>query len=110
VNRYSEERKDAILRRVMAPENKLPSELARENGKSKQTLYAWQKNLHAKGIPVLVNGKNAENYSSKKICGSVGTASLNQSQLAKYCHSKGLFIEQIGAWRVTCIKNSKCCL
>jgi hypothetical protein len=30
------------------------------------------------------------------------TASLNQAQLAEYCRRKGLFIEQIAAWREAC--------
>jgi transposase-like protein len=103
MNRYSEERKEAILRRMMAPENKLISELARENGISKQTLYNWQKKLHAKGMPVPGNGKNAEDWSSKdKFAVVLETASLNQAQLAEYCRSKGLFIEQIAAWSEAC--------
>ena len=103
MNRYSEERKDAILRRMMAPENKLVSELARENGISKQTLYHWQKNLHAKGMPVPGNGKNAEDWSSKdKFAVVLETASLNQAELAEYCRSKGLFVEQIAAWHEAC--------
>jgi transposase-like protein len=103
MNRYSEERKKAILRRMRAPENKLVSELARENGISKQTLYHWQKKLHAKGMPVPGNGKNAEDWSSKdKFSVVLDTASLNQAQLAEYCRSKGLFIEQIAAWSEAC--------
>jgi transposase-like protein len=39
VNRYSEEHKEAILRQMMVPETNLVSELARENGISKQTPY-----------------------------------------------------------------------
>jgi transposase-like protein len=39
LKRYSAERKEAILRRMMLPENKSVSELARESGISEQTLY-----------------------------------------------------------------------
>lgn len=83
--------------------NKLISELARENGISEQTLYTWRRNLKAQGVPVPGNGKNAEEWSSKdKFAVVLETAGLNEAELAEYCRSKGLFIEQIAAWRTAC--------
>ena len=103
MKRYSAERKEAILRRMMPPENKLVSELARENGISEQTLYTWRRNLKSQGVPVPGNGKNAEEWSSKDKFGVVlETAHLNEAELAEYCRGKGLFVEQIVAWREAC--------
>ncbi len=100
---YSGERKDAILRKMMPPENKSVSELARENGISEQTLYTWRRNLKSQGVPVPGNGKNAEEWSSKDKFGVVlETAHLNEAELGEYCRSKGLFAEQIAAWREAC--------
>lgn len=100
---YSAERKEALLRQMMPPMNKLISELARENGISEQTLYTWRRNLKAQGVPVPGNGKNAEDWSSKDKFGVVlETAGLNEAELAEYCRRKGLFIEQIAAWRTAC--------
>lgn len=49
------------------------------------------------------NGKNADEWSSKDKFGVVvETAGLNEAELAEYCRRKGLFIEQIEAWRVVC--------
>ena len=49
------------------------------------------------------NGKNAEVWSSKDKFGVVlETAQLNEAQLAEYCRSKGLYVEQIAQWRVAC--------
>ena len=49
------------------------------------------------------NGKNAEEWSSKDKLGVVlETAGLNEAELAEYCRRKGLFIEQIAAWRAVC--------
>ena len=31
------------------------------------------------------------------------TASLNQAELAEYCRNKGLYAEQIVAWRSACM-------
>ena len=40
---YSAERKEALVRRMMAPENALVSALARETGITEQTLYTWRR-------------------------------------------------------------------
>ena len=103
MKRYSAERKESILRRMMPPENKLISELARENGITEQTLYTWRRNLKSQGVPVPGNGKNAEEWSSKdKFSVVLETAQLNEAELAEYCRRKGLFIEQIAVWRDAC--------
>jgi transposase-like protein len=103
VKRYSAERKEAILRQMMPPANKLVSALAREHGISEQTLYTWRRNLQAQGVPVPGNGKQAEEWSSRDKFGVVlETAGLNEAELAEYCRRKGLFIEQVAAWRTAC--------
>ena len=49
------------------------------------------------------NGKNAEEWSSKDKFGVVlETVGLNEAELAEYCRRKGLFVEQITAWREAC--------
>lgn len=87
----------------MPPANKSVSGLARENGISEQTLYTWRRNLKSQGVPVPGNGKNAEEWSSKDKFGVVlETAHLNETELAEYCRSKGLFVEQVAVWREAC--------
>ena len=87
----------------MPPENKLVSDLAKENGISEQTLYTWRRNLKSQGVPVPGNGKNAVEWSSADKFGVVlETARLNEAELAQYCRSKGLFVEQVAEWRELC--------
>ena len=103
MKRYSAERKEAILKRMMPPENRPVSELARENGITEQTLYTWRRQLKTQGVPVPGDGKNAEDWSSEdKFAVVLETARLNEAEMAEYCRRKGLFIEQIGAWREAC--------
>jgi transposase-like protein len=103
VKAYPKERKEAILRRMMPPENKLVSELARETGITEQTLYTWRRQLKEQGIPVPGDGKNPEGWSSEdKFAVVLETAALNEAELAEYCRRKGLFVEQIAAWREVC--------
>jgi len=87
----------------MPPENKLISELARESGITEQTLYTWRRQLRNQGKPVPGSGKNAEQWSSEdKFAVVLETAALNAAELAEYCRRKGLFVEQIAAWRAAC--------
>lgn len=49
------------------------------------------------------NGKQAEEWSSKDKFGVVlETAGLNEAELAEYCRRKGLYVEQVAAWRTAC--------
>lgn len=87
----------------MPPENKLVSELSKENGISEQTLYTWRRNLKSQGVPVPGNGKNAAEWSSADKFGVVlETARMNEAELGEYCRSKGLFVEQVIEWREVC--------
>lgn len=88
---------------MMPPANKSVSQLAREHGVGEATLYAWRSALKKQGIAVLGDGKNAADWSSQdKFAVVVETAALNGAQLSEYCRRKGLFPEQIEAWREMC--------
>lgn len=87
----------------MPPTNKPIALLAREHGISEQTLYNWRRNLKEQGVAVPGNGRNAEEWTSQDKFGVVlETSGLNEAELAEYCRRKGLFIEQIAAWRTAC--------
>src|SRR3984885_8531152 len=61
---YSAERKEALVRRMMPPENALVSALARETGITEQTLYTWRRQAKGQGLAVPGDGKNPEVWSS----------------------------------------------
>ena len=104
VKAYSAERKEALQRRMMPPENKMVSELARETGITEQTLYTWRRQLKAQGVAVPGNGKNSEQWSSEdKFEVVLETAAMNAAELSAYCRRKGLFAEQISTWRQACM-------
>jgi transposase-like protein len=104
VRQYPAERKEALLRQMMPPQNKPVSELARESGITEQTLYTWRRQLRSQGTPVPGCGKNAEEWTSEdKFAVVLETAALNAAELAEYCRRKGLFAEQIATWRAACM-------
>ena len=69
MKRYSEERKQSVLKKMMPPLNTPISQLVAKTGISDCTLYTWRKALRLQGVVVPGNGKNAEvtdvNYYSR---------------------------------------------
>lgn len=105
MKQYPEERKQAVLKRMMPPENTPVRALSEETGISDVTLYHWRKQARAGGIVVPGDGKNPENWSPEdKFAAVLETAALNETELAEYCRKKGLFAEQIMAWKEICMQ------
>ena len=63
--RYSEERKAAILKKLLPPHNKTIPEVAAEDYISEATLYNWRNKLRSEGKPVPGNQKNSEHWSAE---------------------------------------------
>jgi transposase len=103
--RYSEEFKYSILMKLMPPQNQSVTQVARETGLSEATLYKWKKQAKAKGIPVTGGEPEAERWSTQdKFHIVVETAVMSEAELAEYCRKKGLYVEQIEAWRDACMQ------
>jgi len=104
---YSKERKEAALQKMMPPINKPVTELSEETGISVVTLYKWRREAKKGGVAVPGNGKNSERWSAEdKFAVVLETAPMNEAELAEYCRKKGLFSEQISAWKQACIQGN----
>ncbi|WP_397378583.1 IS3 family transposase [Paenibacillus sp. YYML68] len=103
--RYSEELKCNIQLRMIPPHNESVSQIARDSGLSEGTLYKWQKEARANGAVVPGGGAEPEKWSSRdKFSIVLETATLSEVELAEYCRAKGLYAEQIEAWRDACMQ------
>jgi len=103
--KYSEEFKYSIMMRMMPPQNQSVSEIARETGLSEGTLHKWRNQARAKGLAVPGGEPEAERWNTQdKFSIVVETANLSEIELAEYCRSKGLYVEQVNAWRDACIQ------
>jgi transposase len=103
--RYSEEFKYSIINRMMAPQNESVDAIARETGLSEGTLYQWKKKAKAKGLAVPGGQQKTERWSTQdKFSIVVETAAFSEIELAEYCRSKGLYVEEIQAWRDACMQ------
>ena len=103
--KYSEEFKYSIMARMMPPQNQSVSEIARETGLSEGTLHQWRKQARAKGLAVPGGEQEVEHWSTQdKFLIVVETAPLSEVELAEYCRAKGLYVEQVVAWRDACMQ------
>lgn len=103
--KYNEDFKMSIIKRMMPPQNESVISLAKETGLSEAALHRWKKNAKAKGIAIPSGKTPSERWSTQdKFSIVVETATMSEIELAEYGRSKGLFVEQIQAWRDACMQ------
>jgi transposase-like protein len=111
MNRYSLERKESVLKKLLPPHNLSVAELARQEGISDVTLYTWRKQAKTRGAVVPGNAKVPEDWPAEaKLAMVIETATLPEAALGQYCREKGLYPEQIRAWRQACITGQQAAL
>jgi transposase-like protein len=103
---YSPERKQAILSKLLPPNNKSVAQVAKEEGVAEQTLYNWRKQAREQGQPVPGKKSTSEQWSHEtKFAVVVETAALSESELGEYCRKKGLYPEQLKQWKQQCLEG-----
>ncbi len=104
--RYSEERKAAVLKKLLPPHNLSVTEVAQSEGISEATLYNWRTQAKQQGTPVPGSGKISNNWSAEaKFAVVMETAAMSESELSEYCRQKGLYPEQVKEWKAACIQG-----
>ncbi|GAE36160.1 hypothetical protein JCM9157_3311 [Halalkalibacter akibai JCM 9157] len=103
--RYSKEQKEAIVKRMMPPNNESVKQIAKEENITEVTLYKWRKEARAAGVATPGNGQTSHKWSSQdKFLIVMETFAMNEVDLVEYCRKKGLYREQIEAWKSVCLK------
>jgi len=101
--RYSPERKESVLRKMMPPHNRSIKQLAQEEGISEATLFAWRKQARERGLLLPDGDSGPEDWSARdKFAAVLETAAFNETELAEYCRTKGIYPEQLAQWRKAC--------
>ena len=104
--RYSPERKEAVLNKLLPPYNLTVAELARQEGISAATLYNWRKQVKLEGRPVPGNTPTSEQWSAEaKLATVIETAALSEAELSEYCRKKGLFPDQVRRWKAESLQG-----
>ena len=102
---YSEEFKTNLIAKMLPPNNVGVPELARETGIPKDTLYTWRiKHRKAHGGARAERAPSAGLSSEEKFAIVLECASLNEVEFSEYCRRKGLYPQQISAWREACLQ------
>jgi transposase-like protein len=101
--RYPIERREAILKKMLPPQNKSLKEIASEEGISEATLYNWRKAARSDGRLLPDSDTTPNGWSSAdKFAAVLETAALNEHELSEYCRTRGLYPVQIAQWREAC--------
>jgi transposase-like protein len=101
---YSPERKEAILQKMAPPHSMTVAELARQEGISTATLYNWRKAARERGAVLPSNSAAPDKWSSEeKFRMVLETAPMSEAEISEYCRHRGVYPEQIEAWKAACM-------
>jgi len=106
VPQYSDERRQAVLAKLLPPHNLSPKEVAEQERISIATIYKWRKEARARGECVPDNATPEGWTSRDKFAAVVESASLNAEERGEYCRRRGLYPEQLERWRADCEQAS----
>jgi len=105
---YPQERKEAILKKLLPPVNKSVAEVAKEEGISSGTIYNWRVKANQSGTPLPRKRSKTDNWTAEtKLSVVIETAALSESELSQYCREKGLYSEQVKQWKTHCLSGFK---
>lgn len=101
--KYSQERKEAVLKKMLPPDNQSIAQLAKDEGISEATLYNWRMQARGEGRLLPDSNNTPEGWTSRdKFAAVLETALLSEAEIAEYCRQRGLYPEQLGPWRQAC--------
>ena len=108
MQKHPPELKNKIIGRMMPPTNESIRTLSRETGISEATLHQWRTQARKNGFAAPADGKESDRWSPQdKFLIVMQTYPMNETELAEYCRKKGLFKEQIEAWKKTCLSANE---
>jgi transposase len=100
--RYSSQFKEAILTKL-SQSGLSVRKFAEQEGINLSTLYSWQKQFNTSGLNVSKVSSSDKWSSEEKFSVVLETATLSAVELNEYCRIKGLYSEQVKAWKQACI-------
>ena len=102
--RYSEERRPAVVAKLLPPNNLSGIEAAEQEGISVATICKWRKEAREQGfcLPDAGAGRPAGWTARDKFPAMVETATMNAEEVVECCRRRGLYPEHIQACRRDC--------
>ena len=100
---YSQERKKAVVRRMLPPNNMAIRQLSKEEGISEATLHKWRVAARGKDQLLPDAAAGSKGWTSRdKFAAVLETAAMNEVDLGEYGRKRGVYPAQIKAWRTAC--------
>jgi len=103
--RHSSQFKEAILNKLSQSSLSV-RKFAEQEGINLSTLYSWQKQFNTSGLKVSKVSSSDKWSSEEKFAVVLETSVLSEVELSEYCRVKGLYPEQIKAWKQACIAGN----
>ncbi|TJX41001.1 IS3 family transposase, partial [Soehngenia saccharolytica] len=105
---YTREFKASVLKRLEEPTNETITSLSDELGVPRTTIYQWINKAETDKDITPINYKPTSKWTSEdKFHVVLETASLNETELAEYCRRKGIYVDEVKAWRDQCLKANQ---
>ena len=103
---YSKAFKEKLIKKMLPPENKKVKDLVKEYKIHEQTLYKWRRKAKSNGIVYQDGKKSKEKYSKEmQLQIIIETSGMNNQETSEYCRRKGLYVEEIEAWKKSIING-----
>lgn len=100
MTRYSEELKDKLVEKMLSTDAVSVETLAKETGIARSTLYKWKQACGARSSSTKWRSQDKFNV-------LIETASFNEVELGEYCRKKGIYVEDIDAWKQAAINGNR---
>lgn len=97
--RYSAQLRNVILKKMLPPEERSVTELAKEYGISETTLYGWHAKLKS-GTLMAEEGmrSNRQRSLGEKLCLVLESKHMSQEELGTWLREQGLHSEHLTVW------------
>ncbi len=97
---YPAERKAAVIAKMLPPHNTSLRQLSQEEGISEGTLARWRSEARNRGQLLPDAHAGPEGWTARdKFAAVLETTAMNETELSEYCRRRGLYREQLSAWR-----------
>jgi len=96
---FGQDFKEQVVKKMMLNHQSV-SQISRDMGIGRSTLYAWKKEYLEQGYVMPQKPTRAHKWDSKaKLAVVIQTAHMGDAQRSEYCREQGLYPEQLRSWK-----------
>jgi transposase len=96
--KYSKRLKETALRKILPPENRSVSDVAREMGISEQTIYNWKKQAENGSLFIEETSSPLQTGQLEQYNLILDSKSISEDRMGEWLREKGLHSEHLNLW------------